>query len=59
MRTRFSRAARSKCTAAAVPGGVEIDHANEVPATLTKGVDQRTVDVGIGVKRETTGHYRS
>jgi hypothetical protein len=25
----------------------------------TKRQDQRTVDVGVGVERETTGHYRS
>ena len=41
------------------PRRIEINRANEVPASPTKGQDQRTVDVGVGVKRETTGHYRS
>jgi hypothetical protein len=38
--------------------GVEIDRANKVPAAPTKGEDQRTVDVGVGMEREATGHYR-
>src|SRR5437867_3881335 len=38
---------------------IDVNRANEIPTSPTKREDQWTVDVGVSVEREPTGHYRS